>query len=272
MTEQTEQAKAKAAETYNAAADHFDDQPLAFWERIGRRTVERLGLPAGSSVLDVACGTGASALPAAEIVGPTGSVIGADLAEHMLELGRAKARARGLNNITFLTGDMTALEYPDGHFDAVVCVFGVFFVPDMEGLVKELWRVVKPGGKLAITTWGPDIFEPMYTRFREAIRDVRPDLYSAFNPWDRITTIPQVEQLLRDGGVPNPVVEAEDSVQPLAAPEDWWTVAIGSGLRGTIDVMEAGEAERIRADNESWAREHSVASIGTNTIYAVGTK
>ena len=126
MTEQTNQAKAKAAETYNAAADHFDDPPLAFWERIGRRTVERLNLPKGSNVLDVACGTGASALPAAEIVGPTGTVVGADLAEHMLELGRAKAKMRGLTNITFLTGDMTALEYSDDHFDAVVCEFGVF--------------------------------------------------------------------------------------------------------------------------------------------------
>ncbi len=170
------------------------------------------------------------------------------------------------------TGDMTALEYPDGHFDAVVCVFGVFFVPDMEGLVKELWRVVKRGGKLAITTWGSDFFEPMYTQYREAIREMRPDLYSAFNPWDRITTIPQVERLLHNGGVPNPVVEAEDSVQPLAMPEDWWTVALGSELRGTIDVMEAAQAEQIKANNTAWARENAVSRISTNTIYAVGTK
>jgi ubiquinone/menaquinone biosynthesis C-methylase UbiE len=89
------QAKAKAAATYDAAADHFDDEPLAFWERIGRRTVERLALSDGANVLDVGCGTGASALPAAEAVGPNGFVIGVDLSSRLIDRARAKATARG---------------------------------------------------------------------------------------------------------------------------------------------------------------------------------
>jgi ubiquinone/menaquinone biosynthesis C-methylase UbiE len=119
----TDSAKIKAATTYNSAADHFDDAPLAFWERTGKRTVDRLYLASGSNVLDVGCGTGASALPAAAIVGPTGHVTGVDLADRLLEQGRAKAAQRGLQNVTFQLGDMTALGYPDGHFDAVVSVF-----------------------------------------------------------------------------------------------------------------------------------------------------
>src|SRR5690349_10076434 len=62
-------AKLKAEATYNAAADHFDGGPLAFWDRYGRRTIERLSLASGSSVLDVGCGSGASAIPAAITVG-----------------------------------------------------------------------------------------------------------------------------------------------------------------------------------------------------------
>ena len=65
MAEPMEPAKLKAATTYNAAADHFDDGPLAFWERYGQRTVERLRLKPGSVILDVGCGSGASAIPAA---------------------------------------------------------------------------------------------------------------------------------------------------------------------------------------------------------------
>src|SRR5215472_5039138 len=66
------QAKAKAAAAYDAASDHFDDAPLSFWDRVGRRTVEGLALPSDGSVLDVGCGTGASVLPAARVVGPNG--------------------------------------------------------------------------------------------------------------------------------------------------------------------------------------------------------
>jgi ubiquinone/menaquinone biosynthesis C-methylase UbiE len=93
MDKITEPAKLKAATTYNAAADHFDDGPLAFWDRYGRKTIERLPLKPGSIVLDVGCGSGASAIPAAKAVGPHGRVIGADLAERLLVMAQAKADA-----------------------------------------------------------------------------------------------------------------------------------------------------------------------------------
>src|SRR5215470_14997878 len=105
----TEQAKRKATATYNAAAEHFDD--IEYWDVAGRRTVERLNLKPGSMVLDVGCGTGASALPAAEIVGSSGSVLGVDLAVNILERARAKAMQRQLQNVEFRVGDMTNLGF-----------------------------------------------------------------------------------------------------------------------------------------------------------------
>src|SRR5215210_3356452 len=94
-----EDAKTRAATAYNAASDHYDDPANSYWERYGRRTVERLNLKPGSRVLDVCCGSGASAIPAAEAVGPSGSVLGIDLAEKLLDLARAKAKRRGLDNV-----------------------------------------------------------------------------------------------------------------------------------------------------------------------------
>src|SRR4030095_1847216 len=92
-------AKTKAATTYNAASDYYDNPVNSFWERFGRRTIERLDLIPGARVLDVCCGSGASAIPSAETVGPDGFVLGVDLAENLLELARSKARERNLNNI-----------------------------------------------------------------------------------------------------------------------------------------------------------------------------
>ena len=267
-----ETAKLKAESTYNAAADTFDAEPLAFWDRYGQRTVERLGLGNGAHVLDVCCGTGASALPAAQGVCPQGRVVAVDLAEELLELGRAKATARELRCLEFRRGDMTALDFPDGEFDAVVCVFGIFFVPDMEVQVAELWRLVKPGGQLAVTTWGPDIFAPAYDIWLAAVRGVRPDLYSAFNPWDRITTPEAVRKLFVDAGIPYASVVAEEGYQDLRTPDDFWTIALGSGLRWTIDEMGTAAANEIKREILDKLAARRIARVATNVIYALAQK
>ena len=136
----SENAQGRAGFTYNAAADCFDASPLRFWEYFGRRTIELASIPIGSRVLDVCCGTGASALPAAEVVGPTGKVIGVDLAKQLLELARTKAIQRRLGNIEFEVGDMLSMRFPAASFDAVDCIFGIFFVPDMAQALSELWN------------------------------------------------------------------------------------------------------------------------------------
>ena len=269
MGDALEAAKLKAEKTYNAAADEFDAEPLAFWDRYGRRTVERLTLRRGANVLDVCCGTGASALPAALAVGSEGTVIAVDLAEELLKLGRAKAQAAGLRGVEFRRADMTALGFSDRHFDAVICVFGVFFVPDMEAEVAELWRMVRPGGKLAITTWGPGIFAPAYEIWLAAVRRVRPDLYSAFNPWDRITTPEAVRKLFVDAGVPHAEVVAEEGYQALRTPEDFWTIALGSGLRWTIDQMGTEAASEAKQEILDALSARRIERVETNVIYAV---
>jgi ubiquinone/menaquinone biosynthesis C-methylase UbiE len=270
MADELDAARIKAKRTYNAAGDHYDDEPLTFWDRYGRRTVERLALRPGVRVLDVCCGTGASALAAAEAVGPGGAVIAVDLAEELLERGRRKARARQHRNLQFRYGDMTTLEYPDHHFDAVVCVFGIFFVPDMEAQVAELWRMVRPGGQLAITTWGPRLFSPAYATWLDAVRRARADLHAAFNPWDRITTPAAVHGLLRAGGVTQIDVVAETGHQVLRTPEDFWVIALGSGLRWTIDQLGPTLADQVKREVVDWLATRKVGQVETNVVYAIG--
>ena len=221
-------------------------------------------------MLDVCCGSGASAIPAAETVGLSGSVVGVDLAENLLELARAKANQRGLTNIRFQSGDLMHLPFDDESFDTAVCVFGIFFVPDMEGALREIRRVVRNGGRVAITTWGPRFFEPASTVFWNSIRDVRPDLYRGFNPWDRICEVDAVIQLLAGAGLSDPQAVPESDSQTVNEPEDWWAMIMGSGYRGTVEQLSPEDRERVRRANLDFIQRASLRALEANVIYATG--
>ena len=267
-----DEARQKATATYNAAADSYDDAANSFWARFGTKTVERLDLKRGARVLDVCCGSGASAIPAALAVGSEGSVLGIDLAERLLASARAKAKVQELKNVEFRIGDMLNLGLPEASFDAVVCVFGIFFVPDMTAAVRALWKLVKPGGKLAITTWGPRFFEPGNTAFWNAVRDVAPDLYKGFNPWDRICDPQSVQGLLADAGIEHSQATAEAGQHPIPSPEAWWLAVLGSGYRGTLDKLDDRGRDHVRAVNLAFIRDADIRSVEANVVYAVATK
>jgi SAM-dependent methyltransferase len=267
-----ENAQDRAVFTYNAAADFFDASPLSFWDYFGRRTIELASLASGSQVVDVCCGAGASALPAAEAVGPTGNVIGVDLAKQLLELAREKAIKQRLRNITFEVGDMLSLRFPTESFDAVVCVFGIFFVPDMPRAVSELWSRIRPGGKLAMTTWGPNFFQPGSDAFWRSIKDVRPDLFKGFNPWDRINDPDSLTKIFDEAGIAPPKIVAEDRLHPINSAEDWWTIVLGSGYRGTIEQLTLAERQKVQDANLTFIRDAKISAIETNVLYALGAK
>jgi SAM-dependent methyltransferase len=259
-------AGADAGSTYSAAADHFDALP--FWDRYGRRTVERADLRPGERVLDACCGTGASALPAAHAVGPTGHVLGLDLAEPALALARAKAREQGLANAEFRVGDIARTGLEDGAFDAVICVFGIFFLDDMDAGVAELWRLVRPGGRLAVTVWGPGFLEPATGAFWAAVEREDPAAVRAFEPWTRVTTPIALARLLGPGAA----VEPEAGREPLPAPEAWWAMVLGTGFRATIERIGPAAAARVQGDNLAWIRAHGVREVETNVIYGLARR
>jgi ubiquinone/menaquinone biosynthesis C-methylase UbiE len=259
---------ARAAHTYTAAADHYLLPPLGFWDRWGAATVARLPLSAGDAVLDVCCGAGASALPAAQAVGPSGSVLGLDLAEPLLALARQRALTLGLTNVSFRECDATAAGLESGSFDTVVCVFGVFFAADMPAFVAEMWRLVRAGGTLAITTWGPDWCEPAASVFWESVRELEPKLFRAFNPWDEITTASALAELLVRGGISGATVEATSGERhELERAEDFWDIALGSGYRATVDALGDEQRARLRERVVGELRAHSVMSLRNDVVF-----
>jgi ubiquinone/menaquinone biosynthesis C-methylase UbiE len=120
----------------------------------GELFISRLPIRAGMDVLDVACGTGNLAIPAAR----TGArVMGVDIAENLLVQARARGAGENLN-ATFQYGDAEALQFPDASFDVVVSMYGAMFAPRPEVVARELARVVRPGGLIAMANWTPEGF------------------------------------------------------------------------------------------------------------------
>jgi ubiquinone/menaquinone biosynthesis C-methylase UbiE len=273
MTEQLLTGHAlRAARTYGAAADHYSLPSLGFWDRFGAATVSRLRLAAGASVLDLCCGAGASAICAAHAVGPGGAVLGVGVAAPLLELARDRAAREGLANIEFRPGDAIATGLPDGGFDAVVCVFGVFFAPDMSAFVAEMWRLVRPGGVLAVTTWGPGLFEPANSYFWEAVREVEPSLFKAFNPWDEVITPEALAGLFSRAGVPDPAVMAAVGQHQLAHPDRFWDIVLGTGYRATVDALGQEQRDRVRGWLLSELRSQAVTTVRTDVLFGTARR
>jgi hypothetical protein len=142
----------------------------------------------------------------------------------------------------------------------------------MEAAVSELWRMLRPGGKLAITSWGERVFEPANRTFWNAIESERPDLYKQYTPWDRISDPASLQALLESAGANQVEVLAEADSHELATPEDWWTMVMGGGLRGTIDQLDLVAKEHIRLVNLEFLRTNEIHSLDSDVLYAIAQK
>jgi SAM-dependent methyltransferase len=120
----------------------------------GDALVERIGVTRGMKVLDLGCGDGTTALPAAK---RGADVLGVDIARNLVEAGNRRAAKAGLENVTFREGDATNLQgIADHTFDLVVSIFGAMFAPKPHEVAKEMVRVTKPGGRVVMGNWIPN--------------------------------------------------------------------------------------------------------------------
>jgi len=136
-----------------AAADY---EPLwrAQIARAHTQVMECAALMPGERVLDVACGTGLITFAAAQEVGPQGEVVGIDISEQMTVAARQRAQERNVANASFIRMDAERLDQPDASFDVVICSLGLMYVPDPDQAIREMRRVLRPGGRLVIAVWG----------------------------------------------------------------------------------------------------------------------
>jgi SAM-dependent methyltransferase len=122
---------------------------------ISARLVALAQIDRGDRVLDVAAGYGEPSLTAAKAVGAEGAVVASDISAGMLAYGRERAAAAGLENIEFVQSDAASLTFPEASFDAAVSRWGIIFEPDGEGTAARVRTFLKPGARMAISSWGP---------------------------------------------------------------------------------------------------------------------
>ncbi len=139
---------------WDRASAHYSK----FWGeqlRPAHDTVFRLADPqVGEQVVDVACGGGEITFRAAERVRATGHVLGLDISEKMVGVAQAEATVRGSDNTSFRRSGAEALDCEDASFDLAVCSLGLMYVPVPGAAMAEMHRVLKPGGRVAVSVWG----------------------------------------------------------------------------------------------------------------------
>ena len=217
---------------------------------ISERLVELADVQSGSRVLDVAAGYGEPALTAARKAGPEGRVVATDISAEMLAFGRERAAAAGLGNVEFMQSDAFSLDFAHASFDAAVSRWGIIFEPDAEAVAGRIRGFLKPGTRMAISSWGepdqvPFLSIPMSTTMERL--DVPPPPAGTPGPLSRPTPA-AIGGLLEGGGFSKVAVEQDEVIFEFDSPEHFtaYVRAIAAPIRAMIEQY-AGEAQE-----EAW--------------------
>lgn len=234
--------KGYMADLFSRAAPIYDQVGPRFFSHFGRRLVELCKIPKGASVLDVACGRGAVLFPVSKSVGANGRVTGVDLSGNMVKETRASVAELGLENVDVLEMDAEKLDFSDASFDYVLCSLSIFIFPRPSLAIAEMRRVLKPGGRVGLTTfwrdderwqWLGDLFAKYLppseeTEDQEEEEDDEPDFRS-----------PEGMRIFLDSaGFSDIVTQGEEVDLVYRSEGEWWETIWSHGMRGTLERIE----------------------------------
>jgi SAM-dependent methyltransferase len=219
--------------------------------RMTERMLELTQPQRGERVLELACGPGSVGLAAAELVAPDGEVVMSDVVPQMSAIAAARAEALGLRNVRTRVLDLERIDEPDGSYDVVLCREGLMLVPDPARAAREIRRILRSGGRLAVAVWGPRARNPWLGMVFDTVstqlgaRVPPPGIPHPFSLDDS----EKLARLLSDAGL------ADVSVGELGMPyradsaEEWWerSCALAGPLAQRLAALPEAAAEALRA-------------------------
>jgi ubiquinone/menaquinone biosynthesis C-methylase UbiE len=261
---------------FNRAAATYDRIGPRFLTHFGQRLVECARLTPGADVLDVATGRGAVLFAAAQQVGPGGRVRGIDLAVDMVRETLADIRSAGWQHVTMQQMDAEQLDFPAAAFDRVLCGFAVWFFPQPHRVLHEFFRVLRPGGRVGLTTWAEDCPFLIWCR-RELTASLPPQAPPAAGSPEapRFDTPARLDVALQQAGFVDIHISMEEADFVYQQDEEWWLSLWSHGIRQRLERLEAPVLAQVKADMLHKVRVLKQAD-GIHTLFrvfcAVGTK
>ncbi len=240
------QMKAVLIDTFNTVSAGYDNDPLRFFPLSAVNMAGLFDLKGNEHILDVACGTGHASIAFAKKL-PGGKVTAVDFSSGMLGQARKKADALGVRNVEFVEGDMQNLGFSERPFDGAICAFGIFFVPDMERQLSHIASRVKPGGRVMITNFQENYFDPLKELFVKRL-----EAYGVTSPpqaWKRIAHEDGCRKLFETAGLKNITVERRNVGYQLADAGEWWEIVWNAGFRRLVAQLAPQDQDRFKNEH-----------------------
>ncbi|WP_455234727.1 class I SAM-dependent methyltransferase [Thiogranum longum] len=246
---QTQPTKQDIQQLFDRLAPVYDSPATRFFPFCADRLVNYVKPRPGTKVLDAATGTGAVAVAFAQALGQEGRVMAIDISPGMLDKAEANIRKMAIDNIDLHEMDAERLDFRSGYFDSVVCSFGLFFLSDMVGALREWKRVLKPGGKLAFTCFETTAFQPMLDDFAERLQSLGANLPQGPFGARRIASLEHCRELLHDAGLVDTAAECVQLGYHLRDENDWWEVVTSTAMRALFERLPASRQEAFRKEH-----------------------